>query len=133
CERCFQALLEPGPIVNSPPKECAREPVTDKTAEGKRTPVRSGSNACLACNVPLSRESESVGFSLFGALFPACLQEMNAELDAAQQTKEVSSPTETSGGRGPSDVDVWTPGAETVICAGCERPMPGPGSYRMLQ
>jgi hypothetical protein len=27
----------------------------------------------------------------------------------------------------------FTPGGETRWCAGCERPMPGPGSYRVLQ
>ena len=39
----------------------------------------------------------------------------------------------TPGAPATEDAALFTPGTGTVTCAGCERPMPGPGSYRVLR
>lgn len=133
CEQCFQALLGAEAVVNPPPSERVAERSTGKTEERKASSKRMATSACLACNVPLSPDRELATSPLFGALCPACLQQMNEELQAAQQKKELTPATETASDQSASGAEVWTPGAPTVVCAGCERPMPGPGSYRMLQ
>jgi hypothetical protein len=120
--------------------------------------AQSSSNAlhCLVCNLELSQRS-AVTF-LGGALCPECNGEMVEELRRASSSRP---PTGWSAPSSPSaqssslsnraatrahdetaamaaalldetESTRFTPGGETRWCAGCERPMPGPGSYRML-
>lgn len=86
------------------------------------------------CEVPLS-EPEAVAF-LGGALCCACCEQMNAELAEMREQEVEDRPGIVHATRldaaPSSEPAVWTPGSETVTCAGCQRPMPGPGSYRVL-
>jgi hypothetical protein len=96
---------------------------------------------CLVCNRELPR-SVAITF-LGGVMCPECHGEMSDELRrmpsshassegapatpvlGRPQTSTIPLNDETEGPR-------FTPGGQTRWCAGCERPMPGPGSYRVL-
>ena len=85
------------------------------------------------CDRDLSSEPAVV--FLGGEICGPCSAEMAAELDTAAAGPSTE-PSGASGALGPSDAPgsaAFTPGSATVICAGCERPMPGPGSYRVLR
>lgn len=98
---------------------------------------------CLVCEVPLVA-ADAVAF-LGGVLCAVCCEQMNAELAEARSREapekraqpatmrqERDSGVDDAGTAPKAGVAVWTPGSETVACAGCQRPMPGPGSYRIL-
>jgi hypothetical protein len=86
---------------------------------------------------------------LGGEICGACNAQMQSELRAAEDTAatQLAAARAAVTERAPASVDtpdmasqrgvtaapaIFTPGAETRWCAGCERPMPGPGSYRVI-
>lgn len=96
---------------------------------------------CLVCETRLEAR-RSVEF--FGRrICSACVNQMNKELaagdardrrlerDARALNDEVADEAAVAHrGREPQR---FTPGAGSVACDGCERPMPGPGSFRLLE
>ncbi len=112
---------------------------------------------CLVCETPLEPHRSVVFFAR--RICSACVAQMNRELEIGQtaeaapgsgldelselnelnessesgQFDEVGSELLTEPQRASPDERRFTPGAQTVSCDGCERPMPGPGSYRALQ
>lgn len=102
------------------------------------------SSYCLVCETPL--EGSSVAF--FGRrICHLCVHQMNRELElgqAREQGPEQSFARSGESGSAESARDLveseagarktvrFTPGSGTVNCDGCERPMPGPGSYRVI-
>lgn len=105
---------------------------------------------CLVCETPLEPHRSVVFFAR--RICSACVAQMNRELEVDQTGHvapgepdersesselgafgEAASEPLTESQRTPSDAQLFTPGAQTAKCDGCERPMPGPGSYRVLQ
>lgn len=130
CQACFAALLlaEEAPVEGSKQREAATPAPPRARAAGLPVAARA---TCLVC------ERELLGAAaiqfLGGQLCGACNAEMAAELQSA--TSEASSPVMAALSPVPAGAtgEVFTPGAGTRACAGCERPMPGPGSYRMIR
>jgi hypothetical protein len=88
---------------------------------------------CLVCEVALP-DGRGVDF-LVGRLCEACVEEMNRELDEADKAAPLPDAPHGSEASSEPNADpagVFTPGAGTALCDGCERPMPGPGSYRVI-
>src|SRR5690606_4030537 len=97
---------------------------------------------CLVCDRDLGGVPAVV--FLGGELCGPCSAEMAAELDAAARAPAPAAAAAT-GAAAPAvaagatltlpsaeEAPTFTPGSGTARCAGCERPMPGPGSYRLL-
>jgi hypothetical protein len=144
CPACFQQLLgasAASPGAAAPPTSAARP----ARAERPVTPPASASRACLVCERRIAGDA-AVSF-LGGDICAACNAQMERELRegearqpaAAEATPdarpapgaagEARASAAAAGGDPPA---AFTPGAETRWCAGCERPMPGPGSYRVI-
>lgn len=85
---------------------------------------------------------------LGGEICGPCSAEMAAELEAAHAgpstepsagaERAVVAPAASAADAPVSPAEpeaavAFTPGSGAVTCAGCERPMPGPGSYRVLR
>lgn len=115
-------------------------------------PLAPGRSTCLVCDCDLTG-APAVVF-LGGEICGPCSAEMAAELEAAHAgpSTEPSVGAEAGGAAlaevaapaaGTSEPSAspseraealpFTPGTGVVVCAGCERPMPGPGSYRLLR
>jgi len=101
---------------------------------------------CLVCDCDLTG-APAVVF-LGGEICGPCSAEMAAELEAAHAgpstepsvgaQRAVAAPAAGAGDPSASPSErasaaPFTPGSGAVTCAGCERPMPGPGSYRVLR
>lgn len=95
---------------------------------------------CLVCETPLAghRSLEFFGHRICNA----CVSQMNKELEAGEardrrardERNPAVGPTGDAAehaGTSPAKLGP-TPGSGTVSCEGCERLMPGPGSYRMI-
>jgi hypothetical protein len=104
----------------------------------------SKSRACLVCERDIRGEA-AISF-LGGDLCAVCNRQMERELrdaEAAPALVTDAAPTGTTLAEASPATPVpeppaapmalFTPGGETRWCAGCERPMPGPGSYRMIE
>lgn len=144
CPQCFELLFVGAPD----PLATEASPAPYGTEDGSPQPEGHGGGAscrCLVCEESADRR-DSVEF-LGRMLCAACVVEMNRELEAAERAEQSTSAADsrldrTQEERGDSSIAasndaheagvVFTPGAQTVLCAGCERPMPGPGSYRVL-
>ncbi|HTV23319.1 MAG TPA: hypothetical protein VMG12_31740 [Polyangiaceae bacterium] len=154
CATCFRALLDAGsadalPTAMEAPKPFVpprlAKPARPAAAQaGPAAPSRRAT--CLVCDRDLS-DAPAVVF-LGGEICGPCSAEMAAELEAG--TPMPSSQPSTQPSLAPSPganasagalepapdrataALPFTPGTATVSCAGCERPMPGPGSYRVL-
>lgn len=129
CQACFDALLlAEGGSVESSQRVAATPPERARAAQPPGAPRAT----CLVCERELLG-APAVAF-LGGQICQACNAEMAAELEAAraigggQATPQAAPVSEPA----PAPLDVFTPGSGTRICAGCERPMPGPGSYRKI-
>jgi hypothetical protein len=101
-------------------------------------------STCLVCDCDLTG-APAVVF-LGGEICGPCSAEMAAELEAAHAGPSTEPSVDAEAGRAalakeelssaasePDAALAFTPGSGVAICAGCERPMPGPGSYRMLR
>jgi hypothetical protein len=77
---------------------------------------------CFLCGGPLEAGTggELVGFAICAACVAALVAEADAPID-----DELAAARDRKGAR-------VTPGAGTDWCAGCGRPMPGPGSFRVI-
>lgn len=148
CASCFGALLGTGDGASTATSSAVQGP----TAEPHRAaPPARGSRAlvprrtCLVCDRDLGGVPAVV--FLGGELCGPCSAEMAAELDGATQAAAPAAAAATSAiaaaapavaaGATPTlpsaeEAPTFTPGSGTARCAGCERPMPGPGSYRLL-
>ncbi len=140
CSDCFATLLESSAEAQAgaappPLRSPAPPPAGDREAHRNPAPPPALRHSrCLVCEVPLV-EKDAVAF-LRGALCRACCEQMNSELAQmrgaeTQAQRGHEHPSEPVASPKP-ELAVWTPGSETVTCAGCQRPMPGPGSYRRL-
>jgi hypothetical protein len=155
CATCFRALLAAGADTENTD---ARADTTARTSTSARAVARRDgaaprarppapeSRTCLVCDCDLSG-APAVVF-LGGEICGPCSAEMAAELEAAHvgpstepsvgAERALVAPTARAGDLavGPAEPDTavpFTPGSGAVTCAGCERPMPGPGSYRVLR
>ncbi len=118
-------------------------------AAGSRS---AAADRCVVCRAVLGRERTVF---LGGDICLPCTDQMRAELQRVESPAASSStaaPVAQPGGlraaaalaRSPASreappleaaspgAEPFTPGAGTAYCAGCDRPMPGPGSYRRL-
>ncbi len=142
CSECFATLLESSaqpeaPLGVAPSLVRSPTPPPARDREAHRSPAPQPAprhSRCLVCDVPLV-ERDAVPF-LGGALCRTCCEQMNSELaemrtGAAEAQRRDEHSSEPVAGPKP-ELAVWTPGSETVTCDGCQRPMPGPGSYRRL-
>lgn len=128
CAACFDQLLaSEGPAAAEPVAE-RKLPAASGHAQAAPTSSVAREAGCLACGQPL-REGEGAAF-LGGDICPRCAAEMKAELRRVE-TPEVAPPEERQPHTKPP-AHLFTPGAGATPCAGCDRPMPGPGSYRKL-
>lgn len=141
CEPCFRSLLLEDSTSKQPEHELHRGATASLNSGPKSARVSSSVLRCLVCNRGLS-QSAAVAF-LGGVLCPECNREMSAELprlpSSCASSKGASStqaldeiPISAMPFVDETERPRFTPGGETRWCAGCERPMPGPGSYRML-
>lgn len=142
CPACFASLLgEPRhsePRHGEPQHGEPQHPLPAETSRAeaeppKRRAARGGRARCLVCEEPIVVPS-SVDF-LGGQLCVACGQEMAREIAAATpHSVESNEAAREVAESAVNEPPAWsfTPGALTESCAGCERPMPGPGSYRRI-
>lgn len=161
CASCFGALLDAGGREAAQPEAPpARGAVAKPSGTPKAGTAATRQATCLVCDRDLSA-APAVVF-LGGEICGPCSAEMAAELEAgtpspssqphtqpslpsrqdageelrARDARERSNSTEgatDAAGAGAATAELFTPGVGTVRCAGCERPMPGPGSYRVLR
>jgi hypothetical protein len=131
----------------APPATHARPGATPRA----RLPAPARST-CLVCDCDLT-DAPAVVF-LGGEICGPCSAEMAAELESAHAAPSTEPSVDAEAGRAaraegaasaagtgdplasPSEPGAalpFTPGTGVVACAGCERPMPGPGSYRVLR
>lgn len=160
CASCFGALLgaSADDSASTATSGAVRGPAAELRATGpsatephateppaRRSRALVPRRTCLVCDRDLGGVPAVV--FLGGELCGPCSAEMAAELDAATQAPAPAAAAATSAtaaaapaaGAGsaltpPSaeEAPTFTPGSGTARCAGCERPMPGPGSYRLL-
>lgn len=128
CARCFGELLSAEPE----PRAAAEGPTPVPQRE-EPVPAAPARTTCLVCERDMDGEP-AVAF-LGGEICAGCSAEMAAELRAAPPSSKPgeTQPAPSSGKVGPEPSPVFTPGSGVATCAGCERPMPGPGSYRVLR
>jgi hypothetical protein len=153
CAACFRLLLdaqtqaapagaEPAAIEKpraSPGKARASRAclVCERGIHGDAAVSFLGGEICAACNAQMQRElraGEAEG-AVEPALDAVAPDAAATALAAARARVTERAPATVAGAltaeRGPERI-TFTPGAETRWCAGCERPMPGPGSYRVI-
>jgi hypothetical protein len=141
CERCFNALL----VVDEAQRESDRVAPPTRAVAAKVDhvePALRKAGVCLVCECELAT-APAVAF-LGGKICGSCSADMAAELSLVAQPSpaeaEVGVPSSAEGreagdatpSASGSSLQPFTPGAGTRPCAGCERPMPGPGSYRVI-
>lgn len=139
CATCFRALLAAGADAPADPGDAT--PGRAATAPRARPPAP-GRATCLVCDRDLTG-APAVVF-LGGEICAPCSAEMAAELEAAHAGASSAPSVAVEASPAPADGSAepvgagraeatFTPGSGAVTCAGCERPMPGPGSYRVLR
>jgi len=129
CARCFGELLN----AEAGPRAAAESPAPVPRRE-EPVPAAPARATCLVCERDMDGEP-AVAF-LGGEICAGCSAEMAAELRAAPPSSKPgeTQPAAPSSRKGaPEPSPVFTPGSGVTTCAGCERPMPGPGSYRVLR
>jgi hypothetical protein len=154
CAACFRLLLDartgPGPAGTAPaavdePRAPARDArvsraclVCERSIHGDAAVSFLGGEICAACNAQMQRELRAGDAdSEEDRASGAAPSQAAAALAAARAAVTEPAPAPGAGtlaaGRAHEETSVlFTPGAETRWCAGCERPMPGPGSYRVI-
>ena len=162
CAACFRLLLDArtdvapagaAPAVATekpmPPASLARVAraclVCERSIQGDAAVSFLGGEICAACNAQMQRElhaGEAEDPAAPGSGSAARASEKGDTRAAgalgvarAAVTQRAPAPSgEVLAGDSASENAplVFTPGAETRWCAGCERPMPGPGSYRVI-
>lgn len=130
CRSCFDALLlAESPSVQSPRRVDVPPPKAPRAQSSGGSRATRGT--CLVCDRDLVG-AQALAF-LGGQICAACSAEMAAELQAESAPSgaalDAAQPPLSPAG---AEHEVFTPGAGTRRCAGCERPMPGPGSYRVI-
>lgn len=156
CAACFRLLLDAqtqaAPAV-APPAIAIEKPsgsagaaraarvclVCERSIHGDAAVSFLGGDICGACNAQMERELRDG--EVQGATEPAsadaAASQAAAALAAARAAVTERAPAHLAGALGAERASeepqvTFTPGAETRWCAGCERPMPGPGSYRVI-
>jgi len=160
CAACFRLLLDArtlapsAAVVPAAASDKPRAPagarvsraclVCERSIQGDAAVSFLGGEICAACNAQMQRELQAPQPE--GAALPAADDAARSQTDSAAAalaaaraavTERAPASDSVAGGaaaeRALETVNVmFTPGAETRWCAGCERPMPGPGSYRVI-
>jgi hypothetical protein len=152
CAPCFRQLLtgnEPASPRQSPSRPLASTPSSltrpsnpQGGAASQPRPKETSKQRvarCLVCESPLSPDGQR-GHFLGGGLCGTCTAELNSELASARLAEPAPVASRRLGSDDPgfvqveaSEVQPETPGSGTAQCAGCDRLMPGPGSYRLWE
>jgi hypothetical protein len=131
CESCFQDLLR-----QAPTRATLATPPANVPNAGPAEPEQA---RCLVCERVIVDEP-AVSF-LGGEICSVCSGEIAEELRLAKPTEDTHQSVQRVAGSLPAEVPsaasstgerLFTPGSGTRWCAGCERPMPGAGSYRII-
>lgn len=159
CSACFRQLLEAraeeepaSPALAAASDKPRGAPRVARVAEACLVCERSirgdaavsflGGQICGACNAQMQRElraAEGEAPADAGVASVARPAEDAAAADELARSRAAVTQRAPAGAAAQADDRAtgqaplaFTPGAQTRWCAGCERPMPGPGSYRVI-